>query len=197
MAGIDTIGPEELSTLPFLKQASFKAATMPFSGEQLAACTGTHILVLAPAIPGFTLVHMRDIFGTDPAREPCMYAQDWYLNEDFANAALDGQWHLIRKDVLEEARAKTPEDIESKLQGETFPTAATAAFAFFAWYLIRGEVLWKHDFIWCSDRDHNGDRVYVGRYVDPDGVNKNGFNIHRHLSLRSAYSAAPEAKQGS
>jgi hypothetical protein len=121
-----------------------------------------------------------------------MYNQDWYLKEDFANMAPDGKWHLIRKEVLEEARAKQPADIERAFTGEQFPTAITCAFTFFAWWHLRGELLWKNDFVWCSDRDHNGDRIYVGRYEDPTGVNKNGFNVHRYLSLGSPYSAAPE-----
>ena len=52
-------------------------------------------------------------------------------------------------------------------------------------------MLWRHDFIWCDDSDHNGDRIYTGRYIDPNGINKNGFNIHRHLSIRPCYGAAP------
>jgi hypothetical protein len=105
---------------------------------------------------------------------------------------LDGKWHLIRKEVLEDARAKRPDEIETSLKGESFPTAVTYAFTFFACWFLKGEKLWNHDFLWCSDRDHNNDRIYVGRYEDPTGVNKNGFNIHRHLSLRSIYSTAPE-----
>ena len=54
-------------------------------------------------------------------------------------------------------------------------------------YFARKEYLWWHDFVWCSDVDHNGDRIYVGKYHDIDGVNKNGFSIHRHLALRPCY----------
>ena len=62
-------------------------------------------------------------------------------------------------------------------------------YTFFVFYLCRHEKIWNHDFIWCSDRDHNGDRIYVGKYHDIDGVNKNGFSIHRHLALRPCYGA--------
>ncbi len=154
---------------------------------------GTCVAVRAPA--GITLNQLRKQFGVDPAAgEPCFYNQDWYLKEDFAaKEATDGQWHVLPKKVREEWRAKQPEEIEAELTStERFPTAVTAAFAFFAYWFVAGERLWEHDFIWCSDRDHNSDRIYVGCYKDPAGVNKNGFNIHRHLSLRSSYSAAPE-----
>ena len=192
------IGPKELSKLPF--QCADTAPANPFSDSVLKKNADTHVLIFTPRAYAdgtpITLLSLRERFGTDPAvSEPCMYGQDWYLKEDFAaKTSLDGKWHLVRKDVLEDARAKLPEDIETSLDPkETFPNAVTCTFAFFAhWFVSGGEKLWKHDFVWCSDRDHNGDRIYVGRYEDPAGVNKNGFNIHRHLSLRPAYSAAPE-----
>jgi len=154
---------------------------------------GESIAVRAPA--GITLATLRDAFGIDPIHEPCFYNQDWYLKEDFAcTTATDGEWHMLPKRVREEWRALPPDTIEKQLTAtEQLPTAVTVTFAFFAhWFATGGERLWEHDFIWCSDRDHNNDRIYVGRYEDPDGVNKNGFNIHRHLALRPAYSAAPE-----
>lgn len=187
------IGPEELQKLTFLAGEKIDTPSIPFSKEMLERCAQSHILVFTPQIETLTIVRMRDLFGMDPHKnEPCMYNQDWYLKEEFANKPPDGKWHLIRKDVLEEVRAKQPKEIESKLVNQSFPSAITATFTFFAWYFLKGEALWKHDFLWCSDTDHNGDRIYVGRYEDPDGVNSNGFNIHRYLSLRPAYSAAPE-----
>ena len=189
------VGPEQLRQLPFLSGENVDAPGIPFSKDILASHASTHTLIFTPRIQWLTLNGLRERLGVDPSqKEPCMYNQDWYVKEDFANLSLDGRWHFIRKHVLEEARAKAPDEIEAKLaQEESFPTAVTCAFTFFAyWFATGGEKLWKHDFVWCSDRDHNGDRIYVGRYEDPVGVNKNGFNIHRHLSLRPSYSAAPE-----
>ena len=190
---MNKIGPEELKQLPFMAGMALEAPEVPFSEGVLSAHKNSHILIYTPKVPTLTLLKMRDIFGTGPAKEPCMYDQDWYLKEEFASkTSLDGKWHLIQKDVREDMRAKPPEDIEALLKHEQFPTAITCAFTFFAWCLLRGETLWNHDFLWCSDRDHQGDRIYVGRYEDQSGINKKGFNIHRHLSLRPAYSAAPE-----
>lgn len=190
---MNTIGPAELQQLPFLSGEGLEAPPVPFSEDILRHHEATHLLIFTPHIGKLTLVGMRELFGTDPKKsEPCMYNQDWYLKEAFANTPPDGKWHLVKKEVLEEARAKDPDGIEGSFSGEQFPSAITAAFTFFVWYVLKQEALWKHDFLWCSDRDHNGDRIYVGRYEDPDGVNKNGFNIHRHLSIRPIYSAAPE-----
>lgn len=197
MEGISTIGPAELEKLPF--RCAGEASAVPFSDDVLHEHADTHFLIYAPAVYAdgmpITLNSLRDKFGIDPnVSEPCFYNQDWYLKEDFtAKTSLDGKWHLLRREVLEEARAKLPEDIEQGLSEESFPTAITCAFAFFAyWFATGGEKLWKTDYVWCSDRDHNGDRIYVGRYEDPDGINKKGFNVHRHLSLKPCHSAAPE-----
>ena len=196
-----TIGPEELQKM--LAPFSFRdldAPEVPFRADVLEAHVDTHILVFTPSAfadgTPVTINEIRERMGIDPENsEPCMYNQDWYLKEDFASKETpDGKWHLIRKEVLEEARAKRPEEIEAALAtDESFPSAVTLTFAFFAyWFATGGERLWNHDFLWCRDRDHNGDRIYVGRYEDPTGTNKDGFNIHRHLALRPSYSVAPE-----
>ena len=75
---------------------------------------------------------------------------------------------------------------------EKFPSAILTSFVFFSYYLLSRELLWKNDFTWCSDLDNNGDQIYTGRYIDPKGINKNGFNIHRHLSIRSYHGATTE-----
>ena len=145
-----------------------------------------------------TINEMRNFFGLDPSKkEPCFYNQDWYLKEKFASQTnLKFKWYLINKSVFSKTRGKNPQEIIknfSKL--ENFPSAILTVFSFFAyWFLNKEKRLWKNDFIWCDDKDKNGDRIYVGRYEDPKKINKNGFNIHRHLSLRSCYGAAVQVK---
>ena len=165
---------------------------IPFDDDTLRKAESEgYILVWCPASlagTAVTLRFLRDRFGIDPAlSEPCFYNQDWYLSEAFMDRPLDDAWHLIRKDVLESSRAVQPTDLLQT--GFCFPPAVLCAWVFFAWYYVRNQFLWWHDFVWCSDTDHNGDRVYVGKYHDIDGVNKNGFSIHRHLALRSCYGA--------
>lgn len=156
--------------------------------QELSEDIGRNYLLIL-GVPGLTIRMLRDTFGVEPEKnEPCFYNQDWYLKESFIDEQLSYQWHLIRKDVYENTRSVTPDYIlkEYKL---SFPKAVICAYTFFAYYYIRGEYLWKHDFIWCSDLDHNGDRVYVGKYEDVDGMNKKGFSIHRHLALRPCYAS--------
>lgn len=133
-----------------------------------------------------TLKYLREKFGVNPDEsEPCLYNQDWYMKEDFMDMTLEDRWYLIKKDVFEESRAVMPGDLTQ--QGLKFPPAILCGYTFFAYFYARNEYLWWHDFVWCSDTDHNGDRIYVGKYHDIDGVNKNGFSIHRHLALRPCY----------
>lgn len=133
-----------------------------------------------------TLKFLREKFGVNPDEfEPCMYNQDWYMKEDFMDLTLENRWYLIKMDVYEESRAVLPEDLTQ--QGLSFPPAILCGYTFFAFYFAHNEYLWWHDFVWCSDTDHNGDRIYVGKYHDIDSVNKNGFSIHRHLALRPCY----------
>jgi hypothetical protein len=158
------------------------------SDLQKAASEGYILIYGVENINGqsVTLRLLRDKFGVNPdVSEPCLYNQDWYLKEDFMNLTLNTQWYLIKKEVIEESRAVMPGDLTQR--GLKFPLAILCGYTFFAYYFARNEYLWWHDFVWCFDTDHNGDRIYVGKYHDIDGVNKNGFSIHRHLALRPCY----------
>ena len=187
------IGPDELK--PLLDKLGWgEDITVPelnYSEEQLSQCAKDYLLVMGvPEIGGkaVTILTLREAFGFDPDEsEPCFYNQDWYMHEDFIDRTLEPRWYLVRKQVVENSRAVMPEQLMA--DSYAFPSAILCAFAFFAYYFCYGEHLWYHDFVWCSDTDHNGDRIYVGKYHDVDGVNKNGFSVHRHLALRQCYAA--------
>jgi len=196
--GKNFIGPEEL-LLVSEKLGVLVPKRIPqirYDKIFLQHVAKTHLLIFTPnkttTNQPLTLNSLRTFFGIDPeVGEPCFYNQDWYVKEKFAHIALKSAWYLIRKDVLLESRAQQPDILEKNLKKEEeFPQAIFATFVFFAYYFLNnGRLLWKHDFIWCKDRDANGDRIYVGRYIDPKKINKNGFNIHRHLTLRPCYAA--------
>lgn len=191
--GVNYIGKEELK--PFFKalgvgDMDIQEPPIEYSDSQLqeAAAEGYILIYGVGEISGhsMTLKYLRDTFGIDPDQsEPCLYNQDWYMKEDFMDTSLESKWYLIKKDVFEESRAVMPADLTQ--QGLVFPMAILCGYTFFAYYYARNEYLWWHDFVWCCDLDHNGDRIYVGKYHDVDGVNKNGFSIHRHLALRPCY----------
>ena len=200
--GKNIVGPDELASVATKLHivAPKNAPEIPFSKELLRKHKDNAILILGVGKDKnnnlLTINQFRTIFGVDPAvSEPCMYNQDWYLKEKFASEAmLEQKWYLLSKGVVENTRALDPKKIKEDLPvDQIFPSAVLTVFAFFAYYFINnGEVLWKNDFLWCSDTDANGDCIYTGRYSDPKGMGKNGFNVHRYLSLSPAYGSAPE-----
>lgn len=187
------IGLDELQGCASILNFSFPAELpkIPYSEEKLSEVKNHYCLVLG--LSNFedgkkvTIRNMKSIFGKDPGVcEPCFYNQDWYDQEDFIDLAMKEGWYLIRKDVFEDSRAVMPTELMMTI---SFPTAIQCTYSFFVLWLSKRKRLWYHDFVWCSDVDHNGDRIYCGKYHDVDGVNKNGFSIHRHLSLKRCYAS--------
>ena len=190
--GKNLIGPDEVK--PLLERIGTGEVIVPelnYTFEELEQYAKDYLLVMGlPSVGGkpVTIRTLREAFGVDPdASEPCFYNQDWYMHEDFIDRQMDARWYLLRKEVVEASRAVMPEQLMA--EDYAFPTAILCAYAFFVYWFCDDEKLWYHDFVWCSDTDHNGDRIYVGKYHDVDGVNKNGFSVHRHLALRNCYAA--------
>lgn len=188
--GENFIGVEDLMKLSWLKTDDIQAAPdIPFTEEELIQKKNDYLLILGVDSLSDgrkpTIRNLQTIFGKNPdVEEPCFYNQDWYEKEEFIDVPMHTGWFLIRRNVYEDSRAVMPSEL---IKTRIFPMAITCTYAFFVAWLSRGIKLWYHDFVWCSDTDHNGDRIYVGKYHDVDGVNKNGFSIHRHLALRPCY----------
>lgn len=195
--GKNFIGPDELNSIKDklgIDVSSLNVPEIQYSKEFLKTHANDYILIsgvssLSNNSP-LTINNLRDKFGTDPDKyEPCFYNQDWYLKENFASSeTLENKWYLIKKNVYEELRAMYPDSNVVEEKKIKLPSAILCTYAFFAYYFLNNEILWKDDFVWCSDTDANGDQIYVGRYEDNKKINKNGFNIHRHLKLKKNYS---------
>jgi len=162
---------------------------IPFSEKELVSKSQSHVLILLVPFDAdgnrLSLLALRKHFGMDPLfAEPCFYNQDWYVNENFAkDCTINLEWRLISYEVINESKGQS-ESFVGKLK---LPTALCCAYTFFAYYLLNNKILWPTNFIWCADKDGNGDRIYVGRYYDPLGIAKNGFSIHRHLRITPVY----------
>lgn len=188
--GNSFIGPDELARCNFIDDlTSIPIPEIPYSYSELEIRKNDYILILGAntILNGrpVTIRNLISIFGKNPdVSEPCFYNQDWYEKEDFIDISMKPGWHLIRKNVYEESRAVQPDELKEKF---AFPKAVTCTYTFFVMWIVQDEKLWNLDFVWCDDLDHNGDRIYVGKYHDIDGINKNGFSIHRHLALRPCY----------
>lgn len=192
--GINFIGVDELSLIAgkigILVPES--CPEIPFSREELEEKKLDYILILGVTKlkngEQMNLLKLRNHFGMFPEiSEPCFYNQDWYIKESFAcDCTIESKWYLIRKEVISDTRGK---DIDNSTQKPAYqlPAALVCAFCFFSYYFLTSHYLWKYDFIWCSDHDSNGDRIYVARYYDKSGFSKNGFSIHRHLKIKENY----------
>lgn len=200
--GDGLIGPKELNKIAdnFNIEEIKECPEIPFDEKFLSSVSGEFILVLGVSKDKngapLTINSMRDFFGYNPlVSEPCFYNQDWYLGEKFAKeTVLEDKWYLIKKEVRTDSRGADPKFLTSHLgEKEKFPSAVLTAYVFFAYYFLNnGAMLWRNDFVWCHDSDANGDQIYTGRYEDPMGINKRGFNIHRHLSIKNNYGAIIE-----
>ena len=185
------IGPTELELIS--KSMGFKVPTnypeIPFSNIELVGCEKDYILILGASQmqngEQLTLESLRSHFGINPdISEPCFYNQDWYLNEDFIIRPLKEEWYLVSKELIKESRGKELNFLKSDFK---FPSAVLCAFTFFSYWFYSKKILWENDYVWCSDNDFNEDKIYVGRYKDNNGINKNGFSIHRHLKIKEFY----------
>lgn len=188
--GDNIIGPDELTEIKDIRLDMQESAyEIPFSEDELKAKSSDYYLIYgASKFDDGRYVNIQNlklIFGADPdVKTPCFYFQDWYEKEDFIQLPMEEGWFFIRKNVYENSRAVQPDELQKQF---SFPKAITCTYAFIVAWLAKNEKLWYHDFVWCCDKDHNGDRIYVGKYNDVDGVNRDGFSIHRHLALRDCY----------
>jgi hypothetical protein len=197
--GPNFIGPKELETissyLKIMPPTNFSEAIskIPFTIEQLKSIANTHVLFFG--IPfhqnnePVTINSLRDLFGTSPEiKEPCFYNQDWYLNEAFANASFEPKWYLLSKNIKDSSRGKEIDKQNKSISTESLPSAVLCVYFFFLNYFHSGkEFVFEYDYVWNSDLDANGDRIFIGKYRDRLGLNKNGIEIHRHLSIKPNY----------
>lgn len=132
-----------------------------------------------------TIMFLINLFGSNPyKKEPCFYNQDWYIRETFANTPPRNETLIyIDSKIPKENRGDQPSSTITK----GLPTALELTYIFFMIYLKYNFILWQNDYVWTSDKDQEGDQIYVGRYCDPQKLVKNGFSIHRHLSIKSNY----------
>lgn len=187
--GKNFIGPNELQYIS--EKMGFLSIDnlpdIPFSYQELNEKKELYILLLGAKYKNtnISLSTLRNTFGIDPCKnEVCFYNQDWYIKDKFFQMQLECKWYLIRKELIDKTRGI---NIDKSKYKQKLPSAVLCAYTFFCWYFLTNEFLWKNDFIWCNDFDSNNDRIYVGRYIDPLGIAKNGFSIHRHLKITNNY----------
>tara|TARA_B100001113_G_C21076752_1_gene608022 strand:- start:404 stop:1054 length:651 start_codon:yes stop_codon:yes gene_type:complete len=194
--GEDFIGPNELNNISensgLEKIINLNSIPVLDLSEQELKNLKDNNLILLLVYPKMknkkflSLKNLKDFYGSNRMDSVGFYNQDWYINQSFYLSEICNPiWYTIPKDIDNQTRGKLP---KSNLESNKLPSALILAYCFFIYNLIsKGHILWKHDYLWCSDFDHNQDMIYVGRYSDPEGINNNGFSIHRHLKISSLY----------
>lgn len=194
--GQNFLGIEEIESIAdklglyYNKEIMKRFADIPYSQEELLQKKDTHVLFFVQNKSNqkdlkISINYLKSILGSDPSEsEPCFYNQDWYIKEQFANQCnVDSGWYLLRKSLIETSRGESPD----KSNLARYPSALLVTYAYFVFKILHGISLYDNDYVWCSDTDEAGDQVYVGRYTDPEKIAKNGFSIHRHLSIKKNY----------
>lgn len=186
--GPNFIGPEEInaSCEGFLHFSQEEYIKIPFSLDEIST---NDLLILTKSTlknkKSLTIANFKNAFENAlNFSSVVFYNQDWYLNEKFYNEnVLKLEWNIIPLAAPVQNRGIMPDDEIV----DSLPSAVLLVYTFFIYALINEEVLWRHDYLWCSDVDNNNDKIYVGRYYDITELAKPGFSIHRHLSIKNNY----------
>ena len=191
LMGDNFISPQDINNISsFLGDSKYEIPIIPFSLEELESNKDTHFLIWvsdkSKSGEPINLLGLKNHFRSDPiVNEPCFYFQDWYHNEVFFNKPISAKWLLISKEIIIGSRAVSPTKLDMEL-----PSAVELVYVFLLTYLIfKAPVFLNSTYAWTNDLDVNNDQIYIGKYTDPLGINRNGVEIHRHLSLKLNYGA--------
>lgn len=110
------------------------------------------------------VVTLAQIIGNHP---DLFYRQQWFLGEAFMYVDAEQVSHMPQFWPAE------PNSVKK------LPSAATLALLYVK---HPNDPLWNN-YLWTSDKDHRGQRVYMG-------CNGQGMEIHRHIHLTERFGVA-------
>lgn len=155
-----------------------------FSPQEKQALTTTNIVVPDGAIIGFAtpedraglnILKLRQILGTNPARQPSFFDHPWYLEEMFAHEDCEAGWHFLYQDVLPESISQPINYISSlRSRGLELPSSIEVVLMLFLQYAGTGEQLLQKKHTWC--RDH----ASMNRFVTVGAFGRNGLFVSGH-----------------
>jgi hypothetical protein len=124
---------------------------------------------------GLNILYLRELLGTNPAKQPSFFDHPWYLEEPFGLLNCKPGWHLIYKNVVPESISQ-PLDYAGSLRpkGLVLPSAIEVVLMLFLHYAGTGEQLLQKKHTWCSDRASMNRSVTVGAF------GRNGLFISGH-----------------
>jgi len=124
---------------------------------------------------GLNILNLRNLLGTNPAKQPSFFDHPWYLDESFARVDCAPGWHFIHANVLPDSISR-PLDYAISLErlGFALPSAAEVALMLFLHYAGTRQQLLQKKHTWCSDRASMNRCVTVGAF------GRNGLFVSGH-----------------
>ena len=119
---------------------------------------------------GLNLLNLRQILGTDPQKQPCVFDHPWYLTEEFGLQNCEPGWHGLMMDVMPDSIAAPLNYVDSR----ALPAAIEVILMLFLHYLATHEQLLQRKHSWT--RDH----ASLGRHVTVGAFGRNGVFISGH-----------------
>ena len=157
-----------------------------FAEKEKQELTTTSIVVPAGAIIGFptpqdktgiNILKLRQILGTNPAKQPSFFDHPWYLEEAFVQEDCAPGWHFLYSDVLADSISQPIHYVSSlRSRGLELPSAIEVVLMLFLHYIGTGEQLLLKKHTWC--RDH----ATMNRFVTVGAFGRNGLFISGHPS---------------
>lgn len=123
---------------------------------------------MSSAVGEMNLLELREAHPT------LFYGQNWFLGEAFMRALPDPYRKGRPTGVVKVGKVPPPS------RAIRLPSAADLAHAFIA---CPDDPIWQH-YLWTSDTDAKGQRVYVGGATEANG---HRLEIHRHLHLTEQF----------
>jgi hypothetical protein len=124
---------------------------------------------------GLNVLRLRELLGTNPAKQPSFFDHPWYLEEPFGLLNCAPGWHVIYKNVLPDSISQPLDYVSSLRQkGLLLPSAIEVVLMLFLHYAGTGEQLLQKKHTWCSDRASMNRCVTVGAF------GRNGLFVSGH-----------------
>jgi len=124
---------------------------------------------------GLNVLNLRNILGTDPAKQPSFFDHPWYLDEGFAKEDCEPGWHFIYKEVVPDSISQ-PIHYVSRLRerGLQLPSAIEVVLMVFIHYVGTGGQLLQKKHTWCQDQ------ASLNRFVTVGAFGRNGLFLSGH-----------------
>lgn len=144
--------------IPFSQETLEMAANKEWRGKRA-------ILWAAP--PGITMLKLREIFGTDPNHQPCIYNNDWWLSEAFAKETLRPGYHLTLVELPRETKNKSYKRQKALMtkQEQLVKPVELTFLALTNFIINNNDRILKNGYFRTDMLGSGGSAVYLGRFV--------------------------------